>query len=81
MWNIFKFFFVWFWLGVGTWVLCVELDPPVKSRVELVHRKRVATPEYPGGALYGLGLGFLMCVPAYFVARPKVGAGASHYAA
>ncbi len=82
MWNIFKFFFVWFWLGVATWVICVEVDPPSHPHFELVRGKRVAAPQYPGGAVYGLGLGFLMCIPSYFIARPKgERSGESHYAA
>jgi len=71
MWNIFKFFFVWFWLGLATWVVCVEVDPPtVRERVQ-ANGRHVVKPKDPGGAIYGLGLGFLMFIPAYFIARPK----------
>jgi hypothetical protein len=71
MWNIFKFFFVWFWLGVSVFLLGAFL-------VGLAH------PGFASGAANPLPhsapdptallvplASFLMCVPAYFLSRPK----------
>ena len=71
MWNVLKFFFVWFWLGVAAFVLVVMIAPKPEPTVTVVHGKRITIPENgPGGAV-GIVLGFTMCIPAYFLARPK----------
>jgi hypothetical protein len=71
MWNIFKFFFVWFWLGFGAWFLSVVIAPPTVWEKVLANGRHVVKPGDPGGTVVGLVLGFVMCIPAYFIARPK----------
>jgi len=71
MWNVFKFFFLWFWLGVGSvvaWMVLAALTAPA-----------VVTGSHGGapvsgqtlGTIAGLICAFFMCIPAYFLARPK----------
>jgi hypothetical protein len=71
MWSVFKFFFIWFWLGVasvvGWWFLALLTAPPVVTGSH-------GDPSVSGGALgmfVGFVLAFFMCIPAYFLARPK----------
>jgi hypothetical protein len=76
MWNIFKFFFVWFWLGLASFVVVVLIAPKPEPRIELVRGKQVSIPQSSGAGVVGLFLGFTMCIPSYFIARPKnVGSG------
>jgi hypothetical protein len=80
MWNVFKFFFVWFWLGFAAFAVVVLIAPKPEPRIEVVHGKRVAMPPEHVAGVAGLFLGFVMCVPAYFIARPKErSVGAMHY--
>jgi hypothetical protein len=82
VWNIFKFFFVWFWLGLAAFVGVVLIAPKPEPRIAVVHKKQVAVPQSSGAGVVGLFLGFTMCIPSYFIARPKrVLSGESHYAA
>ena len=82
MWNIFKFFFVWFWLGVAAFVVVVLVAPKPEPQVALVHGKRVTMPAEHVGGVAGLFLGFTMCIPAYFIARPRgVRLGEPHFGA
>lgn len=71
MWNTFKFFFAWFWLGVTSvvaWMVLAVWSAPT-----------VVTGSHGGPPVSGVGLGamvgfvfaFFMCIPAYFIARPK----------
>lgn len=71
MWNVFKFFFVWFWLGVAAFTVVVLIAPKPEPRVALVHGKRVAIPQPSGFGVVGLFFGFSMSIPAFFIARPK----------
>jgi hypothetical protein len=71
MWNTFKFFFVWFWLGgisfvVGLFLLGVS-HPEVAQTVGKVHRSSAPDP----AAVLVVVIPFLMCIPSYFIARPK----------
>jgi hypothetical protein len=71
MWNVFKFFFVWFWLGVATFLVVPMIAPKTEARVEMVRGRRVTVSPEQGNAVVAFALGFLMCIPAYFIARPK----------
>ena len=71
MWNVFKFFFLWFWLAVGAFTLVVLAAPKPEVRVTVVHGKRVTIPGEPVAGVAGLVFGFTMCIPAYFIARPR----------
>jgi hypothetical protein len=82
MWNVFKFFFVWFWLGLATFIVVPLIAPRAEPRVEVVRGKRVTIPENNGAAVVGFFLGFTMCIPAYFIARPKrAESGGAYYGA
>jgi len=71
MWNVFKFFFVWFWLGFATWVVAVVIAPPTVSERVLANGRQQVKPKDAGGAVGGLVVGFFMCIPSYFIVRPK----------
>lgn len=71
MWNVFKFFFLWFWLAVAALVFWFAL-------IAITTSGPMDAPLVPGsatGGMVAIGLGsvtgFLMCIPAYFLARPK----------
>jgi hypothetical protein len=71
MWHTFKFFFVWFWLGlivfvVGLYLLGVA-HPGV---VDTVGKVKHSGPPAPDSVLVVV-LPLLMSIPAYFIARPK----------
>jgi hypothetical protein len=72
MWHVFKFFFVWFWLGLTVALLVFYFahlpDPP--------HPGAVHAAAYNWNAVYRVSLlawggAFFTSIPAYFIARPK----------
>ncbi len=71
MWNVFKFFFIWFFLFWMTFAAVVFLSPPSPPQFVMLYGRSVANPDYYPHGFPGLVLGFLMCIPAYFIARPK----------
>lgn len=71
MWNVLKFFFVWFWLGVAAFVLVVLIAPHPEPRLILLHGQPMPVPSDFNAGVAGLLLGFTMSIPAYFIARPK----------
>jgi hypothetical protein len=75
MWNVFKFFFVWFWLAVAAWVAWMVFAA-LTAPGGLNGPVGVGAPS--GGVvatIAGWITGFFMCVPAYFLARPKRDSG------
>jgi hypothetical protein len=82
MWNVFKFFFVWFWLGLATFLIVPAIAPKTPPRVEMVRGRQITVTSEQGNAMAGFVLGFLTCIPAYFIARPKrAHSGDSYYRA
>jgi hypothetical protein len=70
MWNVLKFFFVWFWLGVaafiGAWALAAYTAPTFV----VDPRTGIGLPGQMLGLVLGCVLAVFMCIPAYFIARP-----------
>lgn len=71
MWNVLKFFFVWFWLTVASVAAWYWLSVETEPKRLLVQGRYVAAHPGPDGVIPGLIMGFFMCIPAYFLARPK----------
>jgi hypothetical protein len=71
MWNVLKFFFVWFWLGLAATVFSLYVigsaHPHATASLQRHHPQSASGWEM----LLFLGLPFLMSVPSYFIARPK----------
>lgn len=71
MWHVFKFFFIWFWLGFATFLLgafLVGSAHPLPARG--IARQR-ALAHTDSRVLWIPIASFFMSVPAYFLARPK----------
>ena len=73
MWNVFRFFWYWAWLTIGSivvWLVLAALTAPGGGHASV-------SPGGPSGFLVatiaGLITGVFMCVPAYYFARPKRG--------
>lgn len=71
MWNVFKFFFVWFWLGLVAFIVVPLIAPKPETRILQTPGKHVTGPREVPDSVMGLFLGFSMCIPAYFISRPK----------
>lgn len=71
MWSIFKFFFLWFWLGVaaffvGSFIFGVQHPIPAHG---VARQRALGHPDHM--VLLVPLASFLMCIPSYFLARPK----------
>jgi hypothetical protein len=70
MWNVLKFFFVWFWLGVAAFVFCWALAAYTAPPLVGDPLTFTAMPGSVLGMVLGCVVAVFMCIPAYFIARP-----------
>lgn len=70
MWNVFKFFFVWFWLAVA-WAVAGAIG--LVAAGTITNHPTTDTQSPAGAIIFAVVAvaGPLMCIPAYFIARPR----------
>jgi hypothetical protein len=72
MWNVFKFFFVWFWLSLAGSVLIAGV---MWFRLGLSNDVDPTTSQFEAMTManvyYTVPLFFVLAIPSYFIARPK----------